>query len=163
VSGPQGALFPVVVEGASDPRFVAVLKRLSLVMEEEGFGRVTREDRVKLGAALFGAMYTSGGAAGELERRLNGATAPLISDEGKLDSYDCAAVAHEVRRKRGADSAIVIAIDERARVHIGCAVRPGSPSELIEARLMQKIDEAAHDFIEDVVLDLVVPEKVQAS
>lgn len=155
---PQGALFPVAAEGENDPRFAAVIKRLATVLAEEGYGRATYADRVAIGAALFGVFYTSKNAAGELERRLNGAAAALVSDEGKLDSYDCCAVAHEVRRKRGAESAIVIAFDAHARVHIGCAVKPGSATELLEARLMEKIDEVAHDFIEDVVLDLVVPE-----
>jgi hypothetical protein len=165
VSEPQGSLFPVAALDANDPRFAVLVKRVGALVEEVGFGRVTYSDRVDIGAALFGVIYGTRGAAGELERRLNGTDAPLVDEEGKLDSYECAAVAHELRRVKGADGAIVIAVDARNRVHIGVATpnAPGSQTDLLAARLMRQIDEVAHDRIQDVVLDLVVTKKGQAS
>lgn len=160
---PQG-LFPVAADGADDPRFQPALKRVAAVLEEEGFGRVSGRARVDLGAALFGFLYASRDPdVAEIERRLNGPDAELVSDDGKLDSYDCAAVAHEVRRKRGAAGAIVLAVDEANRVHIGVAVEKGSQSDLLAAKLMRQIDDVAHLHIQDVVLDLVVEPTGQPS
>jgi hypothetical protein len=162
VRGARGTLFPVDVEGGDDPRFTPALRRCAAVLEQEGFGLVRGQDRLDLGAKLMEFLYVSRGAAGELEKRLNGTAAPLVSDEGGVDSYECAAVAHELRRKRGAAGAIVIAIDDANRVHIGMAVHPGTQSDLLAAKVMQQIDDVAHLHIQDVVLDLVVEEPTAA-
>jgi hypothetical protein len=152
--------YPVQMDGQerSDPRFVSLPKNVAAVIEQHCFPRLTAEKRVELERALFEFIYGSRGAAGELEKRINGTAAPLVSDDGALDSYDCAELAHALRRQHGAEGAIVIAIDPENRVHIGMAVpkEPGSQADLLAAHLMRKIDDVANVHIQDVVLDLVV-------
>lgn len=163
VREPQGGVFPVMV-GAEDPRFETFAKRTGLLAEECGFPRLGARDRADLAKVLFGFLYASRDPdAAEIDRRLNDGRSLLVSDDGGLDSYDCAAVAHEIRRKRGAEGAIVLAIDDRGHVHVGCALKRNSPTEALEAKIMERIDDVAHDAIENVVLDLVVPEKGQPS
>lgn len=151
------ATYPLPIGDIEDPRFAPSVKRTAAVLEQEGFPRLEHDARIDLGAKLMEFLFASRGAAGELEKRLNGTAAPLVDGEGKLDSYDCAAVAHELRRKRGAEGTIVIAIDAQNRVHIGMAVEPQTQSDILAAALMSKIDDVAHMHIQDVVLDLVVP------
>ena len=155
--------YPLPVGDVEDPRFAQFVKRTAALAEQEGFPRLDHAARVDLAAKLLEFLYVSRGAAGEIEKRLNSTVAPLVSDEGGVDSYECAAVAHELRRKRGAEGAIVIALDERSRVHIGMAMpkEPGSQADLLAARLMRQIDDVAHLHIQDVVLDLVVEDDGQ--
>jgi hypothetical protein len=139
VKEPQRALFPMAVAGEGDVRFAAVMKRLGTVVEEEGFGRMTHEDRVATGAALFGVFYGSGGAAGELEKRLNGTAAPLVAADGSLDSYDCLAVAHELRRNKGAAGALVIAMSSDDELSIGLAAEQGTMMDVVGNELIDAL------------------------
>ena len=154
--------YPVRVDGRErrDRRFAGVARDVARVLEQHGFYRGDAEDQSDLRKAMFEYVFGARGPEGELERRLNGLAEPLVSDEGKLDSYDCAGVAHEVRRKRGAAGAIVLAIDDDNRVHIGMALpnKPGSQADLLGAKIMRQIDDVAHLHIQDVVLDFVVEE-----
>jgi hypothetical protein len=163
VKEPQGALFPVASEAGGDGRLDMLARDVGVVLERHGYPRVNGRDRAELEKRLVAFIYGARGAEGELEQRLNGTAAPLVSPEGKLDSYDCAAVAHEIRRKRGAEGAIVVAIDEQNRVHIGCAVEPQSQADFLASKVMSVLDDVSHDAIQDVVLDLVVNEKGQPS
>lgn len=154
--------YPVRMDGQerADNRFASLPKNVAAVIEQHCFPRLPNEKRVQLERFLFEFIYGSRGAVGEIERRLNGTASPLVSNEGTLDSYDCAEVAHHLRRERGAEGAIVIAIDPANCVHIGIAVpkEPGSQADLLAAHLMRKIDDVANVHIQDVVLDLVVDE-----
>jgi hypothetical protein len=160
MSNAAASKYPVRADGMerADNRFISLARNVGAVLEQHGYPRVTGEARIELEKRLFEFCYGSRGAAGELERRLNGTAPPLVSDEGALDSYDCAEMAHELRRLHGAEGAIVIAIDPANRVYIGMAVpkEPGSQPDLLAAHLMRRIDEVADVHIQDVVLDLVL-------
>lgn len=166
---PQGQLFPVAVQPGGDPRFIAVMKRLGTVMEEEGFGRMSHADRVATGAALFGVMYGSGGAAGELERRLNGTAAPLVAADGSLDSYDCLAVGHELRRNKGAEGALVIAMGSNSQLSIGLAAEEGSMMDVVGNELIEALSSVIEKRgwkapeVKDVGMDFTVGDPENAS
>lgn len=156
---PKGTLFPVAAEGADDRRFLNLARDVGRVLEQHAYPRVNGDDRVELAAKLFEFLYVSRGAAGEMEKRINGVCAPLVSDEGGLDAYDCVAVAHEVRRKRGAQGALVLAMDEKDHIHIGCAVAPQSQADFAFGRLLAALDELGTAQVEPIVLDLVINEE----
>lgn len=157
--------YPVRADGMerADRRFDQLARDVGLVLEQHGFPRVNGADRADLEKRLFEFLYGSRGAAGELERRLNGTAPPLVSDEGALDSYDCAAVAHELRRKRGAAGAVVIAMDDQNHVFTGCAIVPQSQMDFFASKVMALLGEVADESVDgeevrlqDTVLDLVI-------
>lgn len=164
VKEPQGALFPVAADGASDPRFTPSVKRIAAVLEEEGFGRVRGKDQIDLASVLFGFLYASRGAAGELEKRLNGAAAALVSGSGELDSYDCLAVSHELRRVRGAEGALVIAMGSNSQLSIGLAAEEGSMMDVVGNELIDALSSVIEKRgwkspeVKDVSMDFAVGE-----
>lgn len=160
---PRGTLFPVPSE-VGDRRLDMLARDVGRVLEQHGYPKVNGNDRIELEKRLVEFLHGSRGAAGELESRLNGTAAPLVSDEGGLDAYECVAVAHELRRKRGADGALVIAMDEQNRLHVGCAVEPQSQMDFLSGKLLGLLDGLAEPgSIEPYVLDMVVNEQGQAS
>jgi len=159
---PQVKHFPVDREDG-DRRLDMLARDVGRVLEHHGYPRVNGEDRTELEGLLIEFIYGSRGAPGELEARLNGTAAPLVSDEGGIDSYECVAVAHELRRKRGADGALVLAMDADDVLHIGCAVEPQSKMDFLSGRLLALLDDLGHDQIAPVALDLVVNESGRAS
>lgn len=109
------------------------------MLEQEGFPRVSGVDRVDLAAKLMEFLFVSRGAAGELEKRLNGTAAPLVKPGGELDSYDCLAVCHELRRVRGATGALVIAMGADDQLSIGLAADEGSTMDIVGNELIDAL------------------------
>jgi hypothetical protein len=128
------------LDDAEDPRFAPAVKRTAAVLEQEGYPRVSGDDRTDLAAKLMEFLYASRGAAGELEKRLNGTAAPLVSPTGTLDSYDCLAVGHELRRLKGARGALVIAMDADDHLSIGLAAEEGSMMDIVGNELIGALE-----------------------
>ncbi len=160
---PRGTLFPVPVESTDDPRFAPTVKRVGRVMEEEGYPRIAGADRRDLAAKLMEFLYVSRGAAGELEQRLNGTAAPLVKAGGGLDSYDCLAVCHELRRVRGAAGALIIAMGADDQLSIGLAAEEGSMMDIVGNELIEALSTVIEKrgwkrpAVKDVGLEFVVP------
>jgi hypothetical protein len=140
VREPRGTLFPVAVEGAESLPFDWAAKQTGYLLEQMGLPRVNGNDRAALESKLREFVLGSRGAAGELERRLNGTAEPLVSASGGLDSYDCLAVGHELRRLRGARGALVIAMDSEGHLSIGLAVEEGSTMDVLGNELIEALD-----------------------
>jgi hypothetical protein len=153
--------YPVRVNGMerADSRFDGLAKVVGLELEQRGFPRLTGDTHVELEKALFEFVYGSRGFAGELEKRLNGTAAPLVAGDEKVDSYACCAAAHELRRLRGAEGALVVAVDDAGMVHIGCAVEPQSQADLLASKLISVLDDLAHAQISAVAMDVEVDER----
>jgi len=147
----------------ADKRFAALARDVGLVLEQHSYPRVNGDDRSELEKVLFDFLYGSRGAAGELEKRLNGTAAPLVSEEGTLDSYDCLAVAHELRRKRAATGALVIATDANDQLSIGLAADEGALMDVLGNEIIESLEGVlkkrgwAAPEIKDVGMDFTVP------
>jgi hypothetical protein len=133
--------YPVRTNGMerADKRFEMLARDMGLVAEQHGYDRLTAEERAEFEKRLFEFFHGSRGAAGELEKRLNGTAAPLVKEGGELDSYDCLAVCHELRRVRGAEGALVIAMRSDSELTIGLAADEGSMMDVVGNELIDAL------------------------
>jgi hypothetical protein len=152
-----------------DRRFTMLARNVGLLLEQHAYDRLDGEDRDELEKVLYAFLYGSRGAAGELEKRLNGTAAPLVSDEGKLDSYDCLAAAHELRRVKGAQGALVIAMGEDGHLRSAVAAEEGSMMDIVGNEVINNLGAVlakrgwkAPDM-QDVAMEFTVGEGGKAS
>jgi hypothetical protein len=66
-----------------------------------------------------------------------------VKEGGELDSYDCLAVCHELRRVRGAAGALVIAMRQpTGHLSIGLAADEGSMMDVVGNELIDALSAA---------------------
>lgn len=157
--------YPVRADGMerADRRFEGLAKDVARVYEQHGFPRHDADALRQLDKTLFEHTYGSRGAAGEMERRLNGTAAPLVSPEGKVDSYACFAAAQELRRLPGAAGALVLVVGVNGMMYVGTAVDPKSPADLVASKVIAVLDGLTQDQAEAAALDVEVDENGRAS
>jgi hypothetical protein len=137
--------YPVVTGDLEDQRFSGELVRdVGQVFERYGFPRVRGEHRQELADVLFWFFYVQRGPAGDLAARLNGIHAPLrgaANETGPLSPEDCCAAAHELRRRRGADGALVLAMDAAHQLLVGCAVDEGTTMDAVSTEIIESLED----------------------
>jgi hypothetical protein len=155
--------YPVRAEGPNDPRFASLARDVGRVLEQHGFPRVNGEAREELEQLLYEFCYVPRQLAADLARGsiTPGRPSPpqTFTVEGPLCSEDCIASAHELREVKGANGALVIAMDDDDVLHCGCSVEAGSKMDIVSARLLAKLDDMAPGdgtSIKDVVLSVVI-------
>jgi len=136
--------YPVRYDGAEDQRLsTRCVGEVAAVLEMHGFPPVHRHLAVmRLRSALAGFVYGENTAtvAAELETRINAAASATYTPAGKLSSEDCCASAHELRRLKGANGALVIVRDAEGHYHMGSAVDEGSRFESVSDHLMAELE-----------------------
>lgn len=158
--------YPVERPADADVRLSKMARDVRSVLGQHGFWDV---DRAELAKMLHEVLFGSRGAAGELEARINGTAAPLVSDEGKLDAYDCLAAAHELRRVKGAQGALVIAMSSDGHLSSAVAADQGSMMDIVGNEVIDKLDVVLEargwklPEMQDVAMDFTVDAEGKAS
>lgn len=150
------------IAGGDDHRFEKLARDVGKVLEQHHYPSVRGADRLELENLLWRFIHEDRAALPAVEvrhvRRSRGTEAPpatrTFTSEGELDSDDCSAAAHELRRLKGASGAIVVAMDERELLHIGMSVQGGSTMDYVANRLYAVLDNMASRQIKDVVIDI---------
>lgn len=155
--------YPIV--GADDHRFEKLARDVGRVLEQHHYPKVRGGDLLELQNMLWRFIHEDRSKLPAVQvrhvRRARGTEPPpatrTFTSEGELDSDDCTAAAHELRRLKGASGAMVVAMDESEMLHIGMSVQGGSPMDYYANRLYSVLDNMASRQIKDVVIDFDDP------
>lgn len=134
--------YPVRDAGEGDRRFSRKLvAEVAAVLEMHGYPPVNDlGDVADLQDALFKFICVERGDLGSLQARLqNDASVPADWTPGALCSEDCGASAHELRDVKGAEGAVVIAMDRRGTIFVGTAVDEDSKMDRISVALLASL------------------------
>lgn len=151
------------IAGADDHRFEKLARDVGKVLEQHHYPKVRGADLLELENILWRFIHEDRGTLPAVQvrhvHRARGTMHPpeptsSFTAEGTLDSDDCCAAAHELRRVKAASGALVVAMDERELLHIGMSVEGGSPMDYVANRLYSVLDNMASRRIKDVVIDI---------